>query len=161
MLLIDCQGTGDIRQSNSTLDTMITYISLQMSNVQIINLKSQMTSEDLFRLQVGILIELFSGSLTHVKPLPTILVKSTMVQTSGTNIQYHWILTMGRYLGAVSNRLDSHRTWMVWAPRTSKAYFQYYDVRDRSYCSMKFWSQKLPSFCMLWCMWFDTCSQLC
>ena len=53
MLLVDCQGTGDVRQSSLSLDTLITYISLQISSVQIINLKGQMTSDDLNRLKVS------------------------------------------------------------------------------------------------------------
>lgn len=51
---MDCQGTKDLKHSSVTLDTLITYISLQLSNVQIINLKSQMNSEDVSRLEVSI-----------------------------------------------------------------------------------------------------------
>lgn len=52
VLLVDCQGTGDTQQSSVQLDTLIFYISLQIASVQLINLASQMTSEDLLKLKV-------------------------------------------------------------------------------------------------------------
>ena len=53
MFLVDCQGTGDTKQNNAQLDTLIFYISLQMSCVQLVNLPRLMTSQDLTSLQVG------------------------------------------------------------------------------------------------------------
>ena len=51
-MLMDCQGTGDNQQSSPTLDNAILFLGLQMANVQILNVKSQMQSDDLERLKV-------------------------------------------------------------------------------------------------------------
>ena len=51
-MLMDCQGTGDNQQSSPTLDNAILFLGLQMANVQILNVKSQMQSDDLLRLKV-------------------------------------------------------------------------------------------------------------
>ena len=52
VLLIDCQGTGDVTHSSPHLDTVIFYISLQLANVQIMNLMKQMTTSDIERIEV-------------------------------------------------------------------------------------------------------------
>ena len=52
VLLIDCQGTGDVTHSSPHLDTVIFYISLQLANVQIMNLVKQMTTSDIERIEV-------------------------------------------------------------------------------------------------------------
>ena len=50
--LIDCQGTGDTKQNNSQLDTLIFYISLQISSAQLVNLRGLMEARDITSLQV-------------------------------------------------------------------------------------------------------------
>lgn len=52
VLLVDCQGTGDNQRSDCTIDTLITYISLNISTEQILNGKGNIQSTDMFSLQV-------------------------------------------------------------------------------------------------------------
>jgi len=52
-VLIDCQGTGDSLMSTPTLDNLILYLGLQLANVQILNLKSVLQTNDLERIDVS------------------------------------------------------------------------------------------------------------
>ena len=49
--LLDCQGTGDPVQGTA-LDTLLVYMSLQLCNVQILNLQSRLKNTDFLRLKV-------------------------------------------------------------------------------------------------------------
>jgi len=53
IVLIDCQGTGDSLKSTPTLDNLILYLGLQLANVQILNLKSVLQTNDLERIDVS------------------------------------------------------------------------------------------------------------
>ena len=53
MLLVDTQGTGDIMRS-SRLNTLIMYISLQLSSVQLFNVWKYVKSTDLDVLKVSL-----------------------------------------------------------------------------------------------------------
>ena len=50
-MFMDCQGTGDHRKSREH-DHMILFLGLRMANVQILNVKSNVMSTDLERLEV-------------------------------------------------------------------------------------------------------------
>ncbi|KAF6034849.1 ATL1 [Bugula neritina] len=50
IVLVDCQGTGDSLMSTPTLDNLILYLGLQLANVQILNLKSVLQTNDLERI---------------------------------------------------------------------------------------------------------------
>ncbi|KAF6033813.1 hypothetical protein EB796_007879 [Bugula neritina] len=52
IVLIDCQGTGDSLKSTPTLDNLILYLGLQLANVQILNLKSVLQTNDLERIDM-------------------------------------------------------------------------------------------------------------
>ncbi|KAF6034850.1 ATL3 [Bugula neritina] len=52
IVLIDCQGTGDSLMSTPTLDNLILYLGLQLANVQILNLKSVLQTNDLERIDM-------------------------------------------------------------------------------------------------------------
>ena len=52
VLLVDSQGTGDNRRSDVKLDTLIMYISLQLSSVQVLNVEKYLTSDVMISLQV-------------------------------------------------------------------------------------------------------------
>ncbi|KAF6028112.1 ATL1 [Bugula neritina] len=52
IVLIDCQGTGDSLMSTPTLDNLILYLGLQLTNVQILNLKSVLQTNDLERIDM-------------------------------------------------------------------------------------------------------------
>ena len=56
IMLVDSQGTGDNRKSDVNLDTLIMYISLQLATVQALNIKSYLTSNDMFSLKVSCLL---------------------------------------------------------------------------------------------------------
>ena len=51
-MLVDSQGTGDNRRSDVKLDTLIMYISLQLSSVQVLNVEKYLTSDVMISLQV-------------------------------------------------------------------------------------------------------------
>ena len=51
-MFMDCQGTGDNKRSSKKLDDMILFLGAKMANVQIINVKSQLRSDDLKSLEV-------------------------------------------------------------------------------------------------------------
>ena len=53
VLLVDCQGTSDNRRSDVKLDTLIMYISLQLSSVQILNVVRYLRSDELTALKVS------------------------------------------------------------------------------------------------------------
>lgn len=53
ILLVDCQGTSDNRRSDVKLDTLIMYISLQLSSVQILNVVRYLRSDELTALKVS------------------------------------------------------------------------------------------------------------
>jgi len=53
IVLIDCQGTGDSLMSTPTLDNLILYLGLQLANVQILNLKGVLQTNDLERIDVS------------------------------------------------------------------------------------------------------------
>ena len=50
---MDCQGTGDNKRSSKELDDLILFLGAKIANVQIINVKSQLESNDLARLEVS------------------------------------------------------------------------------------------------------------
>ena len=50
---MDCQGTGDNKRSSKILDDLILFLGAKIANVQIINVKSQLESNDLARLEVS------------------------------------------------------------------------------------------------------------
>lgn len=52
VLLVDCQGTGDLKKSNTNLDILIAYISMQISSVNITNLNAVVGVDDLAVIQV-------------------------------------------------------------------------------------------------------------
>lgn len=53
VLLIDCQGTGDVKYGSSSLDNITSFISLQLSDVLVINLMRQFDIGALTRLKVS------------------------------------------------------------------------------------------------------------
>jgi len=53
VVLIDSQGTGDNRNSDVKLDTLIMYICLQLSSCQLININGYLQSRDLTSLEVN------------------------------------------------------------------------------------------------------------
>ena len=53
ILLVDCQGTSDNRRSDVKLDTLIMYISLQLSSVQVLNVVRYLRSDELTALKVS------------------------------------------------------------------------------------------------------------
>jgi len=53
-VLIDSQGTGDNRNSDVKLDTLIMYICLQISSCQLININTYLRSEELTSLEVNL-----------------------------------------------------------------------------------------------------------
>ena len=53
ILLVDCQGTSDNRRSDVKLDTLIMYISLQLSSVQVVNVVRYLRSDELTALKVS------------------------------------------------------------------------------------------------------------
>jgi len=53
-VLIDSQGTGDNRNSDVKLDTLIMYICLQISSCQLININTYLRSEELKSLEVNL-----------------------------------------------------------------------------------------------------------
>ena len=55
VLLVDTQGTGDNTRSVA-LDTLIMYMSLQISSVQILNMWKHLTSTEIGSLQVKIFV---------------------------------------------------------------------------------------------------------
>ena len=53
VLLMDCQGTADNRHSTPELDRTILFIGgAKLASVQIVNVKSKLTSNDLTELEV-------------------------------------------------------------------------------------------------------------
>ena len=52
---MDSQGTGDEQTSTPTIDNGILFLGLQMANVQLLNVRSPLQTEDLVQLQVGCL----------------------------------------------------------------------------------------------------------
>ena len=52
-MLMDCQGIHDSDQSTVELDTLINFISLQIANIHIINLRSNMRADDVTMMQVS------------------------------------------------------------------------------------------------------------
>ena len=57
---MDSQGTGDEQLSTPTIDNGILFLGLQMSNVQLLNVRSPLQTQDLVQLQVGCLICLYA-----------------------------------------------------------------------------------------------------
>ena len=55
-MLVDSQGTGANRKSDTNLDTLIMYISLQLATVRALNIKSYLTSNDMLNLKVSCLL---------------------------------------------------------------------------------------------------------
>ena len=49
---MDCQGTGDHQKCSERLDHMILFLGLRIADVQILNVKSNVKSTDLERLEV-------------------------------------------------------------------------------------------------------------
>ena len=54
IMMIDCQGTFDSERSTPTLDNLTLYIGLQLSDVLILNVRSQIQSTDFERLEVSL-----------------------------------------------------------------------------------------------------------
>lgn len=52
VLLVDSQGTGDNKMSDPKLDTLIMYISLELSCFQLLNIQSYIKANELTSLQV-------------------------------------------------------------------------------------------------------------
>lgn len=53
ILVIDCQGTGDVTYGSPELDNIILYIGLQLANVLIFNLEKSLVINDMTRLNVS------------------------------------------------------------------------------------------------------------
>ena len=56
ILLMDCQGTKDIDQSTPTLDNLIMFLGVQLSDIHILNLKGNLGADDCDRLGVSTVI---------------------------------------------------------------------------------------------------------
>ena len=53
---MDCQGTKDIDQSTPTLDNLIMFLGVQLSDMHILNLKGNLGADDFDRLGVSTVI---------------------------------------------------------------------------------------------------------
>ena len=51
---MDCQGTGDKYHSSPVLDNLILFLGTKLASVQIVNVKGNLTNDDLARLEVNI-----------------------------------------------------------------------------------------------------------
>ena len=51
-MFMDCQGIADNMRGSKELDNLILFLGAKMANVQIINVKSQLRSDDLKSLEV-------------------------------------------------------------------------------------------------------------
>ena len=50
---MDCQGSKDLRLSTPTLDNLITFLGLQLSDVHVLNTKGTIGADDFERLGVS------------------------------------------------------------------------------------------------------------
>lgn len=73
VLLVDSQGTGDNRRSDVKLDTLIMYISVQLSSVQVLNVEKYLTSDVMISLQVII----FDCQLQYLQVLMSVYLCTT------------------------------------------------------------------------------------
>ena len=53
IILMDCQGNKDLLQSTPTLDNLIMFLALQLSDMHILNLRGTLGADDFERLGVS------------------------------------------------------------------------------------------------------------
>ena len=53
IILMDCQGNTNLRQSSPTLDNLIMFLALQLSDMHILNLRGCLGASDFERMSVS------------------------------------------------------------------------------------------------------------